>query len=157
VIHEAFAGEICKWCEAHHCQFTGLKEMGLAMNEKLMASLSRGHREEIRHIGVHRGKTGHGLGIDFEMAQGPCTLADLTQIDAGETFKLICTVGEIVSGGILHIGNPNCRMKLSKPLGTFIQDWCGQGPCHHSALGLGNHAKDIESFAEAMGFACVRI
>lgn len=48
------------------------------------------------------------------------TLLNLTQFDSGNTFKLIYTVGEIISGDILNIGNPNCRVKLQTPLHEFF-------------------------------------
>jgi hypothetical protein len=88
---------------------------------------------------------------------GPVTLLNLTQFDSGDTFKLIYTVGEVIPGDVLNIGNPNCRVRVMKPIHDFINDWCQQGPCHHIALGIGDHAGEIESFAEGMGFRCVRI
>ena len=106
---------------------------------------------------MHHGKTGHGLGIDFRMRQGPITLLNLTQFDAGNTFKLIYSVGEVVPGDILNIGNPNCRVKVARPIHEFFDAWCRQGPCHHIALGLGDRGGQIEAFAEAIGFRCVRI
>lgn len=114
-------------------------------------------RPKLSHLDVHHGKTGHGLGIDFRMKQGPVTLLNLTQFDAGDTFKLIYTVGEVVPGDILNIGNPNCRVKVARPIHEFFDAWCRQGPCHHIALGLGDLGGRVESFAEAIGFRCVRI
>jgi L-arabinose isomerase len=46
-------------------------------------------RPRLKHLDVHHGKSGHGLGIDFDMKEGPVTLANITQNNAGETFKLI--------------------------------------------------------------------
>ncbi len=60
------------------------------------------------------------MGIDFDVQEGPVTLLNLTQFDSGNTFKLIYTVGEIISGDILNIGNPNCRVKLQTPLHEFF-------------------------------------
>ena len=114
-------------------------------------------KPKLQHLEVHHGKTGHGLGIDFRMKEGPVTILNLTQFDAGETFKLIYTVGNVVPGAILNIGNPNCRVKLRRPMHEFMDAWCQQGPCHHVALGLGDRAGEIEAFAEAMGFQCVRV
>jgi L-arabinose isomerase len=114
-------------------------------------------KPKLQHLEVHHGKTGHGLGIDFKMQQGPVTLLNLTQFDAGDTFKLIYTVAEVVEGPILNIGNPNCRVKLGQPLHTFMDAWCQQGPSHHLSLGLGDTARELESFAEAMGFRCARV
>ena len=96
-------------------------------------------------------------GIDFGFHQGPVTLLNLTQFDAEDTFKLIYTFAEAVPGDILNIGNPNCRIRVNCPIHEFIDAWCQQGPSHHIALGIGDQSNEIESFAEAMNFGCVRI
>ncbi|MFH0797661.1 MAG: hypothetical protein V2A65_11545 [Candidatus Omnitrophota bacterium] len=114
-------------------------------------------RPKLQHLKVHHGKSGHGLGIDFKMRKGPVTLLNLTQFDAGDTFKLIYTIGEVIPGDILNIGNPNCRVRVKQPIHEFFDAWCQQGPEHHSALGIGDHSTEIEAFAESMKFRCVRI
>jgi len=114
-------------------------------------------RPRLQHLKVHHGKTGHGLGIDFDVPKGPVTLLNLSQFDAGDTFKLIYSVGQIVPGDILNIGNPNCRVKVAKPIHEFFEQWCLQAPPHHIALGIGDHGEEIEAFAEAMKFKVVRI
>lgn len=114
-------------------------------------------KAKLQHLTVHHGKTGHGLGIDFRIPNGPVTLLNLTQFAAGSSFKLIYTNAEAVRGEILNIGNPNCRVRVSKPMHEFMDDWCQQGPSHHLALGLGNKSRELETFADAVGFDCVRI
>ncbi|MDD5708743.1 MAG: hypothetical protein PHR35_22745, partial [Kiritimatiellae bacterium] len=114
-------------------------------------------RPKLQHLEVHHGKTGHGIGIDFNIKTGPVTLLNLTQFDAGDTFKLIYTVGETVPGSVLNIGNPNCRVRVGKPLHAFFDAWCQQGPSHHCALGLGDCSGAVETFATAMGFRVARI
>lgn len=109
-------------------------------------------RPRLRHLEVHHGKSGHGLGIDFDMKEGPVTLLNLTQYNAGESFKLVYSIGEIIPGPILSIGNPNCRVKVSTPIHEFIDAWCQHGPSHHIAIGYGNRSKELEIFAEAMNF-----
>ena len=111
----------------------------------------------LQNLTVHHGKTGEGLGIDFDMHKGPCTLLNLTQFGTDKTYKLIYSVGEVIEGDILNIGNPNCRVRVSKPIPQFFNEWCIQGPGHHSALGVGDFSKEIEMFAETMGFECVRV
>lgn len=119
-------------------------------------SMARG-RPRLMNLDVHHGKSGHGLGIDFDMQEGPVTLLNLTQFDSGDTFKLIYSTGEIVAGTILNIGNPNARVKMARPLYEFMDAWCQQGPSHHIALGIGDHSEALEAFAEAMRFQIVRI
>lgn len=114
-------------------------------------------RPRLQHLRVHHGKSGHGLGIDFDVKLGPVTLLSVSQFDAGETFKLIYTTGETIPGDILKIGNPNCRVRISRPIHEFIDEWCRQGPGHHIGLGIGDHAGEIEAFGEAMNFQVVRI
>ncbi len=114
-------------------------------------------RPRLQHLHVHHGKSGEGLGIDFEMRQGPVTLVNLSQFDAGDTFKLICTVGEALPGDTLRIGNPNCRVRLGRPLHEFFEAWCQQGPAHHIALGVGDLTRQVAALAEAMHFSMVRV
>ena len=122
------------------------------------ANIAMAHgRPRLQHLETHHGKSGHGLGIDFDMKEGPVTLLNLTQFDAGNTFKLIYAIGEVISGDILNIGNPNCRVKLQAPLHKFFDDWCQQGPAHHIALGMGDFSVQLEAFAEAMQFSITRI
>ena len=113
-------------------------------------------KPRLKHLEVHHGKTGEGLGIDFDIRQGAVTLLNLTQFCEG-TFKLIYTAAEVIGGDILNIGNPNCRVRVKKPIAQFIDDWCRQGPSHHIALGLGDCTDAIDTFAEAMGFEAVRV
>jgi len=114
-------------------------------------------RPKLQHLDVHHGKTGHGLGIDFQMRLGPITLLNLSQFNAGDTFKLIYTTAEVIPGDILRIGNPNCRVRMHQPIHEFFDAWCQQGPCHHIALGVGDHSRALETLAQAAGFRCVRV
>lgn len=114
-------------------------------------------KPKLGHLTVHHGKTGEGLGIDFDMRKGACTLLNLTQFGTSKTYKLIYTTGEIIDGDILHIGNPNCRVRVEKPIPQFFNEWCKQGPGHHSALGIGDYSAEINAFADKMDWECVRI
>lgn len=114
-------------------------------------------RPRLQHLEVHHGKSGHGLGIDFAIKEGPVTLLNLTQFGTDAPFKIICTVGQVVSGDILNIGNPNCRIRINQPIHEFMDAWCQQGPAHHMALGLGDQSAAVQVFAESMGFQYVRI
>ena len=114
-------------------------------------------KPKLTQLTTHHGKTGEGLGIDFNMRPGVCTLLNLTQFGTDKVFKLIYTIGEVVGGDILNIGNPNCRVKINKPIPEFINAWCQQGPGHHTAMGKGDFSVEIETFAQKMDFECVRV
>ncbi len=112
----------------------------------------------LQHLHIHHGKTGEGLGVDFNLKKGPATLMNITQSDPDVyTFKIVYTVGEVVDGDTMQVGNPNGRFKVGKPINEFVDEWCQQGPQHHSSLGIGDISSEIEIFAKTMGFACVRI
>lgn len=114
-------------------------------------------KPELQHLQLHHGKSGHGLGIDFKVKEGPVTLLNLTQFYEGDCFKLIYSIGEVIPGPILCIGNPNCRVRVAKPIPQFINDWSQQGPCHHFAMGYGDRSAQLETFAEVMGFDVVKV
>ncbi|MCL5998466.1 MAG: hypothetical protein M1546_20790 [Chloroflexi bacterium] len=114
-------------------------------------------RPRLMHLDIHHGKSGHGLGIDFDMQEGPVTLLNLTQFGAGDTFKLIYSIGEVIPGPVLNIGNPNCRVRVKRPIHEFMDAWCQHGPSHHIALGIGDHSLALETFADAMRFQIVRV
>ncbi len=82
---------------------------------------------------------------------------EFTQFGTNKTFKLIYTVAEIIDGDLYQIGNPNCRIKLNKPIHEFINSWCQQGPNHHFALGITDLSRQIETFAESLDFEVIRV
>jgi L-arabinose isomerase len=115
-------------------------------------------KPQLKHLSVHHGKTGSGLGIDFNLKKGLVTILNWTQFDTTcDSFKLIYTVGEVVEGDMLRCGNPNGRLKLNRDIPEFVEAWCQEGPVHHNSLGIGNHTREIEAFAEVMGLKCVKI
>lgn len=111
----------------------------------------------LENLTVHHGKTGEGLGINFKMKEGVCTIVNISQFGTDKPFKVIYTIGNIVAGDILKIGNPNCRVKIQKPFRQFFDEWCQQAPGHHSALGMGDFSKELEVFCEKMGFDCIQV
>ena len=114
-------------------------------------------RPRLQHLEVHHGKSGHGLGIDFDIHEGPCTMLNMTQNNAGDTFKLIYSVGEVISGPILKIGNPNCRVRVKPSIHEFMDAWCQEGPSHHMVIGYGDQSEALKVFAEGMKFKLVKI
>lgn len=109
-------------------------------------------RPRLINLDVLHGKTGHGIGIDYDMRPGPATLLNLTQFYAGDRFKMIYTVVDVVEGDALSIGNPNCRVKPRQPTPEFFDAWCQQGPSHHVALGYGDVSVELEALGETLGF-----
>ncbi|MCK5843817.1 MAG: hypothetical protein KAG97_03860 [Victivallales bacterium] len=111
----------------------------------------------VQHLEVHHGKTGHGLGIDYDMKSGPATLLNITHSMTNDTFKLIYSHCEIVDGDVLSIGNPNCRVRVEKQIHEFIDEWCQEGPSHHCAIGYGHLGAQLEMVGEALDFDIVKV
>ncbi len=113
----------------------------------------------LTHLDIIHGKTGHGLGIDFDMESGPVTLLNLSEhtSPSNNRFKLIYSIAEVIPGSVLNIGNPNCRIRLERSFPEFFEKWCQQGPGHHIALGKGDLSAALESFAEAIQFEIARV
>ncbi len=111
----------------------------------------------LAHVEVHHGKSGHGLSVDSDLQQGLTKLLNRTQFGAGDAFRMVLSLAEAVPGPIPSIGNPNCRVRVSKPLHEFIDDWRQQGPSHHTVPGVGEHSGALETVAEAIGFGVVRV
>ncbi len=116
-------------------------------------------KPRLTYLDIMHGKTGQGLGIDFYMEQGPVTLLNLSEHTSASNnrFKLIYSIGEVIPGSVLSIGNPNCRIRLEHPFPEFFERWCQEGPEHHIALGRGDLSAALESFAEAAQLEIVRV
>ena len=111
----------------------------------------------IQHLDVHHGKTGHGLGIDYDLKKGPATLLNITHSVTEDTFKIIYSHCEIIAGEILSIGNPNCRVRVEKPIHEFIDAWCQEGPSHHCAIGYGHCGETLKTVAEYLNFDIIEV
>ncbi len=113
-------------------------------------------KPRLQHLDVHHGKTGHGLGIDFDLRPGPATILNLTQ-SGSDTFTMLYSTVEVLEGEVLHIGNPNARIRVARPIHEFIEAWCQHGPSHHVAIGYGDRSLELNAFADACGFGCARV
>jgi L-arabinose isomerase len=103
----------------------------------------------LRGLGLYHGKRGHGVSVEFRVKTGPVTLLAMTQTAEGK-LKLLAAEGESIPGPILRIGNTNSRLRFPLGPAAFVDEWCRQGPTHHSALGVGHLRGAIEKVAELM-------
>jgi len=77
------------------------------------------------------------------------TILGLTQTAEG-ALKLIGAEGESLAGPILRIGNTNSRLRFALPPSAFVNRWCGEGPTHHCALGVGHNLARIAKLASLL-------
>ncbi len=142
------------FAEIHPCDFEhdivlvghdGPHHIGVAQGRPVLRSLS-----------VYHGKRGYGVGVEFQIKNGPITCAGLTQTYDGR-LKFVVAEGESLPGPIPPTGNTNTRCRFAPNVAGFIENWSLEGPTHHFALGVGHIAHLIEDFARCWGIECVNV
>ena len=113
-------------------------------------------RPVLRGLSVFHGKRGAGIGVEFQIRNGPITCVGLTQTYDGK-FKFVVAEGESLPGPIPPTGNTNTRCRFPPDLRSFIENWSLEGPTHHFALGVGHIAHLVEGFARCWGIECVNV
>lgn len=110
----------------------------------------------LRGLRVLHGKRGSGIGVEFQIRNGPVTCVALTQTYAGK-FKLVVAEGQSLPGPIPPTGNTNTRCWFPPDLRSFIENWSLAGPTHHFALGVGHIAHQVEMLARCWGIEYVNV
>jgi L-arabinose isomerase len=108
----------------------------------------------LRSLAKYHGKPGSGAGVEFKIKEGPITMLCIGVTAAGR-FKFILAEGESVRGPIPPTGNTNTRGFFQPDVRTFLKRWVAEGPTHHFALGIGHHARTIQSIADILGLESV--
>jgi L-arabinose isomerase len=110
----------------------------------------------LKPLGVYHGKPGKGLSVEMKVKYGPITLLSVVENQNGR-LKFLVAEGESVPGPILEIGNTNSRYKFKLGVKEFINQWCGQGPAHHCAIGVGHIYSRIEKLGEILKVDTVKV
>ena len=103
----------------------------------------------LRKLKKFHGKSGSGIGVDFNIKAGPISLLSCSVTNDGR-MKMILGKGESISGAIPQTGNTNTRCKFGCGVEEFIERWCSEGPTHHLALGTGDNTEAIGLFCDIM-------
>jgi L-arabinose isomerase len=106
-------------------------------------------RPTLRSLKLFHGKRGAGLSVEFKVRYGPVTIVGCTQTAEGR-LKLIAGEGESVPGETFRIGNTNSRLRFGLSPAEFFETWCGHGPTHHVALGVGHVAGEVRNVARLL-------
>ena len=113
-------------------------------------------RPVLRGLSVYHGKRGSGIGVEFQLRNGPVTCVGVTQTYTGR-FKFVVAEGESLPGSIPETGNTNTRCRFPPDVGSFVENWSMEGPTHHFALGVGHIAHLVEGFCRCWGIECVEV
>jgi L-arabinose isomerase len=103
----------------------------------------------LRSLIKYHGKPGSGAGVEFKIKEGPITMLSIGLTAEGK-FKFVIGEGESVRGPIPPTGNTNTRGFFKPDVRTFLREWAAQGPTHHFALGIGQHAETIQKIADIL-------
>jgi L-arabinose isomerase len=113
-------------------------------------------RPVLRSLSVYHGKRGYGVGVEFQIKNGPITCIGLTQTYEGR-FKFILAEGESLPGPIPPTGNTNTRCRFPPNVSGFIENWSLEGATHHFALAVGHIARQVEDLARCFGIESVNV
>jgi L-arabinose isomerase len=142
------------FAEIHPCDFTqdivlvghdGPHHIGVAQGRPVLRGLS-----------IYHGKRGYGVSVEFQIRNGPVTIAGLTQTRDGR-LKFVVAEGESLPGPIPPTGNTNTLCRFPPDVATFVENWSLEAPTHHFALGVGHVAHLIQSFARTWSIECVTV
>ena len=111
-------------------------------------------RPVLRSLQKYHGKPGSGASVEFKIKEGPITMMSIGVTYSGK-FKFIIAEGESVHGPIPPTGNTNTRGFFQPDIRTFLKRWVAEGPTHHFALGVGNHAEELKQIADLLGVESV--
>ncbi len=110
----------------------------------------------LRSLAKYHGKPGSGASVEFKIKEGPITMLSISSTFEGK-FKFIIAEGASVRGPIPATGNTNTRGYFKPDIRTFLKRWVAEGPTHHFALGIGNHAETIKKIADYLNIESVII
>ena len=110
----------------------------------------------LRGLGLYHGKRGYGVSVEAHVKVGPVTLLALTQTADG-WLKLLASEGQSIPGATLQIGNTNSRIKFRRGMTNFVNRWCGEGPTHHCALGVGHALPIVRRIATLLKLPYVEV
>lgn len=110
----------------------------------------------LRGLSLYHGKRGFGVGVEFQLKNGPITCIGLTQTRDGR-FRFVTAEGLSLPGPIPATGNTNTRGRFPPDVASFVENWSLEGPTHHFALAIGHVAREVEDFARCWGIECVNV
>jgi L-arabinose isomerase len=113
-------------------------------------------RPLLRGLGVYHGKRGWGVSVEFDVRHGPVTTFGIAQQRDG-SFRFVASVGEVVPGPVLRIGNTTSRVDFGCDPGEWVDTWSATGVSHHWALGVGNLLPELRATSDLLDIELVEV
>lgn len=113
-------------------------------------------RPLLRGLGTFHGKRGWGVSVEFDVRHGPVTTFGIAQRRDGR-FDFIASVGEVVPGPLLRIGNTTSRVDFGCDPGIWTDAWSASGISHHWALGVGNLLPELRCVADLLDIQLIEV
>lgn len=114
------------------------------------------NRPLLRGLGTYHGKRGWGVSVEFDVKHGPVTTFGIAQQRSG-SFRFVASVGEVVAGPLLAIGNTTSRVDFGCDPGEWTDAWSATGISHHWALVIGDLTGELRATAELLGIELVEV
>ena len=95
------------------------------------------------------GYTGNGLSFEFTARPGPATIGHF--IDDQDGYRMLISKGEILDLPPLPINESSFRMRMGKPIKSYLEELLSHGFAHHTIVGYGDLTEELSFIADLMG------
>jgi L-arabinose isomerase len=95
------------------------------------------------------GYTGNGFSFEFTAKPGPATIGHF--IDDQDGYRMLISKGEILDLPPLPINESSLRMRMSKPIKSYLEELLTLGFAHHTIVGYGDLTEELSFIADLMG------
>jgi L-arabinose isomerase len=94
------------------------------------------------------GYTGKGFSFEATAKPGMATIGHF--IDDLDGYRMLISIGEILDLPALPIRESNLRMRMGKPIKTYLEELLDLGFAHHTIVAYGDLTEELSYIADMM-------